>query len=404
MKYVRKLTPVPLSDAESLESWLEDLSLQGLYLKTFRPLFCTFIPGPAKKTRYRLEPCRLRPDDDPPRSMLELYQEFGWDYAGAANNAMLIFSTQDPEAPELHTDPALQSQRWKKLYRSARRGFVWDAALLVLVAVLTALLLADTPILNLLTTSAVPLILFGLYQLCSLPAAWADTRDLSRLVRRLEAGEPMDHRAPYPRRRLVPLLSFALCVLLIVLLVLPRYILPFLGGGMRPIGEVSDFSPLSLAQVEGKGYRPYEMEDPNQSDYFHYSRRNRYLLCWNQWEVFQAGQPDLAGKLNWMQIDWYDIPAPLSFLSAPLADELLSKAMKLDEDIWWTDQKDGTWQVSKHSDPRVKFLSTARKERTLFQAAAAAMGGQVVLVRYTGHGDLSEHLEDIIQMTAGGAA
>ena len=404
MKYVRKITPVPLSDAEGLESWLEDLALQGLYLKTFRPLFCTFIPGPAKKTRYRLEPYRLRPEDDLPCSMLDLYQDFGWDYAGTANNAMLIFSTQDPEAPELHTDPALQSQRWKKLYRSARRGFVWDAALLVLVAVLTALLLADTPILNLLTPSAVPLILFGLYQLCSLPAAWAEVQDLSRLVRRLEAGEPMDHRAPYPRRRLVPLLSFSLCILLIVLLVLPRYILPFLGGGMRPIGEVSDFSPLSLAQVEDKGYRPYEMEDPNQSDYFHYSRRNHYLLCWNQWEVFQAGQADLAGKLNWMQIDWYDIPAPLSFLSAPLADELLSKAMKLDEDIWWTDQEDGTWQVSKHSDPRVNFLSTARKERTLFQTAAAAMGGQVVLVRYTGHGDLSEHLEDIIQMTEGGAS
>lgn len=193
-------------------------------------------------------------------------------------------------------------------------------------------------------------------------------------------------------------------MLLIVLLVLPRYILPFLGGGRRPIGEVSDFSPLSLAQVEGQGYRPYEMEDPDQSDYFHYSRRNHYLLCWNQWEVFQAGQADLAGKLNWMQIDWYDIPAPLSFLSAPLAEELLSKSMKLDEDIWWTDQEGGTWQVSKHADPRVKFLSTARKERTLFQTAAAATGGQVVLVRYTGHGDLSEYLEDIIQMAEGGTS
>ena len=50
MKYVRKITPAPLSDAEGLESWLEDLALQGLYLKTFRPLFCTFIPGPVKKT------------------------------------------------------------------------------------------------------------------------------------------------------------------------------------------------------------------------------------------------------------------------------------------------------------------------------------------------------------------
>ena len=95
MKYVRRITPAPLSDAEGLESWLEDLSLQGLYLKTFRPLFCTFVPGPAKKTRYRLEPYRLRPEDDLPCSMLELYRDFGWDYAGTANNAMLIFSTQD---------------------------------------------------------------------------------------------------------------------------------------------------------------------------------------------------------------------------------------------------------------------------------------------------------------------
>ena len=401
MKYVRKITPVSSADGEGLESWLEDMALQGLYLKKFRPLFCTFTPGPAKKTRYRLEPFRLRLDDDLPRSMLELYRDFGWDYIDTVDNSMLIFSTQDLDAPELHTDPKLQSQRWKRLYRSARRGFVGNVAFLVLAVVLIALLLNDTPILNLLTTSAVPLLLFALYQLCALPAAWADVRNLSRLARRLEAGEPMDHHSPYSRRRLVPLLSFTLCILLIVLLILPRYILPFLGGDMRPVSHVSDFSPLSLAQVEGKGYRPYETENHDQSDYFNYSRKNHYLLCWNQWEVFQAGQPDLAGKLNWMQIDWYDIPAPLSFLSVPLANELLSKAMRLDEDIWWTNPEGGTWQVSKHSDSRVNFLSTARKEGTLFQTAAVAIGDKVVLVRYTGHGELSGHLEDIIKMAEG---
>ena len=75
MKYLRKITPVSSADGEGLESWLEDMALQGLYLKKFRPLFCTFTPGPAKKTRYRLEPFRLRLDDDLPRSMLELYQD-----------------------------------------------------------------------------------------------------------------------------------------------------------------------------------------------------------------------------------------------------------------------------------------------------------------------------------------
>ena len=312
---IRKIIPVELFDMAGLEHWLSDMAAQGLHLVKLNHDTARFRRGePVPGVRFGLE---ITGVSDIDRERNAAYQEAGWTYVTTLRNLYYVYRTERVDAPPLHTDPALQSQQWNKLYRSARRGFVRDVFLLVLAAVLTALLLEDTPILHLLTTSAVPLILYGLYQLCSLPAAWAEVQDLSRLVRRLEAGEPMDHRAPYPRRRLVPLLSFALCVLLIVLLVLPRYILPFLGGGRRPIGEVSDFSPLSLAQVEGQGYRPYEMEDPDQSDYFHYSRRNHYLLCWNQWEVFQAGQADLAGKLNWMQIDWYDIPAPLSFLSAP---------------------------------------------------------------------------------------
>lgn len=285
---IRKIIPVELFDMAGLEHWLSDMAAQGLHLVKLNHDTARFRRGePVPGVRFGLE---ITGVSDIDRERNAAYQEAGWTYVTTLRNLYYVYRTERVDAPPLHTDPALQSQQWNKLYRSARRSFVRDVFLLVLAAVLTALLLEDTPILHLLTTSAVPLILYGLYQLCSLPAAWAEVQDLSRLVRRLEAGEPMDHRAP------------------------------------------------------------------------------------------------------------------LSFLSAPLAEELLSKSMKLDEDIWWTDQEGGTWQVSKHADPRVKFLSTARKERTLFQTAAAATGGQVVLVRYTGHGDLSEYLEDIIQMAEGGTS
>lgn len=56
MKYVRKWTPVSSYDIQGLESWLQDLALQGLYLEQFRPLFCTFYSDAAKRTRYRIEP------------------------------------------------------------------------------------------------------------------------------------------------------------------------------------------------------------------------------------------------------------------------------------------------------------------------------------------------------------
>ena len=225
---IRKIIPVELFDMAGLEHWLSDMAAQGLHLVKLNHDTARFRRGePVSGVRFGLEITGVADID---RERNAAYQEAGWTYVTTLRNLYYVYRTERADTPPLHTDPALQSQRWKKLYRSARRGFVWDAALLMLVAVLTALLLADTPILNLLTTSAVPLILFGLYQLCSLPAAWAEVQDLSRLVRRLEAGEPMDHRAPYPRRRLVPLLSFSLCILLIVLLVLPRYILPFLGA------------------------------------------------------------------------------------------------------------------------------------------------------------------------------
>ena len=245
---IRKIIPVELFDMAGLEHWLSDMAAQGLHLVKLNHDTARFRRGePVSGVRFGLEITgvadidrELDLCDHPPEPVLCLPNGAGGHPApphrsGAPEPAVEKAVPLGPPGLCLGRGP---SRVGGCSDRSPAGGHAHPQS-------------AD---------------LFGLYQLCSLPAAWAEVQDLSRLVRRLEAGEPMDHRAPYPRRRLVPLLSFSLCILLIVLLVLPRYILPFLGGGMRPIGEVSDFSPLSLAQVEGQGYRPYEMEDPNQSD------------------------------------------------------------------------------------------------------------------------------------------
>ena len=51
MKYVRKWTPVSSYDIQGLESWLQDLALQGLYLAWFRPLFSTFVQDTPRRVR-----------------------------------------------------------------------------------------------------------------------------------------------------------------------------------------------------------------------------------------------------------------------------------------------------------------------------------------------------------------
>ena len=404
MKSVYKLTPVSDYDIQGLESWLQDMALRGLYLKKYRPLFCTFIPGPARKTRYRIEPCRRLPDDDLPADMLELYEQYGWECVGDVNREMLIFSTQDENAPELHTDPAIQGEQWKKLYKRARRATITTPLLTLLIIWCAGVQLFEhgTPITNLITTVSLPLVLLCICLLVSLPSVFVQKRDLGLILRQLEDGVPLAHRAPYPKRNLLSPAYFAVIVVLFGALFLGQYILPLTGGKLQSLSDLQDFPLLSLAQVEGETFTPYTMASDGYVDYANFARQEHYLLCWNSWEVVQTGQWDEDGTLNRMEIFWYDLPAPLSFLTEPLAKEQLEHSMKLDEDIWWRadPSEGGTWSVTQYPKAGADDLALARREGTPFQTAAAALDGKVVLVQYTGHGDLADHLTEIINMIA----
>lgn len=402
MKSVYKLTPVSDYDIQGLESWLQDMALRGLYLKKYRPLFCTFTHGPARKTRYRIEPYRRFLDDDLPADMLELYEEYGWECVGDVNREMLIFSTKDEKAPELHTDPAIQGERWKKLYKKARRGvFVVPGALLLLTLLVAAQLFEHgTPITNLITTVSLPLVVSWVCFLVSIPSVFAKRRDLGLLLRQLEEGVPLEHRAPYPKRNMSSPAYFAVAVLLLAALILGQYILPLTGGKLQRLSDLQDFPLLSLSEVEGENFVPYTTASEGYVDYANFARQEHYLLCWNSWEAVQTGAWADEELWNRMEITWYDLPAPLTFLAQPMAREQLERSMALDEDIWWRvdPSEGGTWRVTQYPDAGADYLALARREGTPFQTAAAALGSKVVLVQYTGRGDLADHLDHITAM------
>ncbi len=404
MKSIYKLTPVSDYDIQGTESWLQDMALRGLYLKKYRSLFCTFTPGPARKTRYRIEPCRRAVDDDLPSAMLDLYEEYGWECVGDINREMLIFSTQDGDAPELHTDPAIQGERWKKLYKKARWGTIVNPLLTLLVIACAGFLVFEhnTPITNFITSVSLPLVLFCVCLLVSLPSVFAKKRDLELILRQLEEGVPLEHRAPYPKHNLSSPAYFFIVVFLWIALILGQYILPLTGGNLQALSSLQDFPLLSLAQVEGEDFVPYTMASDGYVDYANFARQEHYLLCWNSWEAVQTGEWDEDGTWNRMEIRWYDLPAPLAFLAQPMAKEQLERSMALDEDIWWVYPEDegGTWRITQYPGTEADYLAVAHREGTAFQTAAAALDGKVVLVQYTGHGDLSQHLDDIAAMIA----
>lgn len=400
---VCKITPVSVYDVRGLESWLEDMARRGLFLKRLRPTFSTFQRGPAQPLRYRVEPCRRIMDDTPPQAMLDLYQDFGWHFVCDANSELLVFSTQDPEAPEPHSDPELQGALWKKLYRSKQRGFLFILAVTLALLVLLPVFLfgKGAPTLTLLTTTAPVLIVYLVFFLVTLPGYWAEAQRLGLIVKQLEEGVPLDHRSAYPRRRWSEIATLVTTLVLFAAVITVQNILPLTGGGVRPLEDLTAFPALSLAEVEGEGYVPdiFVMEG---RDYANFCEPSHYLLCWNQWDVVQTGDIEPEGWVR-MEINWYDLPAPLSFLSAPLARELLDSAMGLDQDIWWTDNAGAAWTVEYTPHPEAGFLAAARREDGGFQVAAVSMGDRAAVVRYTGRGSLTDHLDEIVDMVKGGA-
>ena len=400
MKRVYKLTPVREYDIAGVESWLEDMARRGLYLIKFRPLFCTFQRGEPAQVRYRLEPHHRRVlDDEPPQSMLELYKQFGWDCVGEVNRSMLIFTTRNPDAPELHTDPELQEAQWRKLYKSARSGFLANLLLaLVLLAFMGYLLLGTgSPVLSLVENSLLLLALLELCVIAQLMASIPDLSLLSAVVRRLKEGVPLEHRAVYPRRRPWAVPAFLVSLMVLLVLIVGHYILPFTGGGIQPLDAVQDFTPLSLASLEGPGYQP-DTSVFGGTDYANFSRQEHYLLCWRQWEVVETGKRGEDGQWTRLEIQWYDLALP--FLARPLAREQLEAAARLEDDIWWAapEDEERTWTVTQYPGQGLDYLAVAREADGRFQIAAAALDGRTAVVRYTGQGNLSDHLEEISNM------
>lgn len=121
-KYYHKLPPCALHDTLAMQSWLEELSEQGLELQPENPFFgfLSFIPCPPRKVRYRMEPALKRQGffsndpGDPTEEAQGLYEALGWKFVLRLGE-FFLYRCFDPQAPELMTDPRLQEACLKQL-------------------------------------------------------------------------------------------------------------------------------------------------------------------------------------------------------------------------------------------------------------------------------------------------
>ena len=124
--------PCPVLDIEAMQTWLEDMSMEGYLLKGCSKVRHTFefYKIEPLQTRYRLTPVsdkieewNLRPNEE----YVSITDAFGWEHV-CSNHRLHIFRTFDADAREIHTDPAVQAQAVRQIaWRVAKTALIWLA-------------------------------------------------------------------------------------------------------------------------------------------------------------------------------------------------------------------------------------------------------------------------------------
>ncbi len=198
-----RIPPCGADDIAGMERWLEDMAAAGLHLAKDGFLWGTaaFEVGAPRQERFRLEATTtngglLSEEYDPTQKAVELAEELGWTYR-ARRGQFHIYSTADPHAPELNTDPQVQAMSLAALVRYLRKAFLDSLFALLLHALLwlshalisAAVAFGAVPV-------AVAMVLLGWWMVRSILRLVR----LSRLCRQLQAGIPLENRADYRRR------------------------------------------------------------------------------------------------------------------------------------------------------------------------------------------------------------
>ena len=200
-QYVYRRPPYPAYDMEGIESWLEDLIADGLWLDKDGYVFgfMQFQPGAPKKLKYRLEPIeKLRiigQTPPPPTEALELFKEFGWEYLGIFYD-YYIYRSLEETSVEMNTDPALQAMALRHV---RRRSGIFLAVGAMITALFFLILSRRWPLIKIIEhgwESFVALLaLLAVYLTYSL-VSYLHT---VKLQKKLERGEPLTRNRNWRR-------------------------------------------------------------------------------------------------------------------------------------------------------------------------------------------------------------
>ena len=388
---VYKLIPVDFVDVDRFEGWAEDMARRGLYLHHLTPfLFAACQRGEPAPVRYRLEPRGSFWS----RESQNYCRSLGWEFVFHVGRWFDLYRNDDPEAPELHTDPVVHSYALDRVSRSLR---ILTAVLVLcfvgeLAALLLPYLLSDAPVLLLLDVSGIS----TLSILVLLLLLWVEFRSLGsffRLRRRLRKGiVPGRQSWRSSARWYFGLLLFDL-VLLAALIATPLVMRSVEWEGELATAE-RPFPILELRELEGDPAleavpSPITLEIFGY-DSHNYVRRNWSLLAPGQYEVDQhlTGSGDYEPRLDML---WYRLSLPC--LASPLLDDLISRY----SDLRYAPEH---YTVTEPELPGFDRAVLVQDNRWPGQELFLQAGNVVIYLDYSGAQDLTGRPELLARLAA----
>ena len=388
---VYKLIPVDFVDVDRFEGWAEDMARRGLYLHHLTPfLFAAFQRGEPAPVRYRLEPRGSFWS----RESQNYCRSLGWAFVCQVGRWFDLYRNDDPEAPELHTDPVVHSYALDRISRSLR---ILTAVLVLcfvgeLAALLLPYLLSETPVLLLLDVSGIStlsmLVLFLL-----LGVEFRSLGSFFRLRRRLREGiVPRRHSWRFTGRWNLGLLLFDL-VLLAALIASPLVLRSVEWEGELATAE-RPFPILELRELESNPAleavpSPITLEIFGY-DSHNYVRRNWSLLAPGQYEVDQrlTDGGDYEPRLDML---WYRLSLPC--LASPLLDDLITRY----SDLRYAPEH---YTVTEPELPGFDRAVLVQDNRWPGQELFLQAGNVVIYLDYSGAQDLTGRPELLARLAA----
>lgn len=198
-----KLMPGYVEDVAAWQARLEDLAAKGWFYVPSWILFRfdSFERGRPKTVRYRLEPAAKK-EGCPDWERRETYRALGWEYVDTIGKTMHLWRCDDPEAPELHTDPETEARAYDRFSRQERisRYLSWGILALFAGLLAFALYVSGGTYFAYLVGSWQPLWYLAagvsFFGTSFFMARW-QTRVLRRTLRTMRAGVEAPRRRPY---------------------------------------------------------------------------------------------------------------------------------------------------------------------------------------------------------------